>query len=116
MSTFSFLSSAFKELAAWVQSLAELELERTSTSSPVMGLGLGGIGEEGGSMVGGGSGGGSGFGYLSGRRQMGADGRYMANLRARGLAEIVGLPDFYIELHTRFVRLLVELGVMIDSR
>lgn len=37
------------------------------------------------------------------------------NLKARGLAELVGLPDFFIELHTHFVRLLVELGMLLGS-
>ena len=35
--------------------------------------------------------------------------------KARGLAELVGLPDFFIELHSRFVQLLLELGVVLSS-
>ncbi|KAI1822204.1 vesicle coat protein [Xylaria intraflava] len=35
--------------------------------------------------------------------------------KARGLAELVGLPDFFIELHSRFVKLLLELGVILGS-
>jgi hypothetical protein len=37
------------------------------------------------------------------------------NLKARGLAEIVGLPDFFILLHARFVKLLVELSVLLGA-
>jgi hypothetical protein len=37
------------------------------------------------------------------------------SLKARGLAELVGMPDFFIELHARFVRLLIELGVVVGS-
>ncbi|RAL60683.1 hypothetical protein DID88_010001 [Monilinia fructigena] len=40
----------------------------------------------------------------------GPDSRMMgASLKGRGLAELVGLPDFFIELHSRFVRLLAEI-------
>lgn len=35
--------------------------------------------------------------------------------KARGLAELVGLPDFFIELHSRFVKLLLELGIVLGS-
>ena len=35
--------------------------------------------------------------------------------KARGLAEIVGLPDVFIQLHSRFVRILLELGVVLGS-
>lgn len=38
-----------------------------------------------------------------------------ASLRARGLPEILGMPDFFIELHARFVRLLLELGVTLNK-
>ncbi|KAL1910972.1 hypothetical protein Sste5344_003145 [Sporothrix stenoceras] len=38
-----------------------------------------------------------------------------ASLRARGLPEILGMPDFFIELHARFVRLLLELGVALNQ-
>jgi len=36
-------------------------------------------------------------------------------LKQRGLAELVGLPDFFIELHAKFVRLLLEIGVVVGS-
>ena len=42
---------------------------------------------------------------------LGSSSAAVASLRARGLPEILGMPDFFIELHTRFVRLLLELGV-----
>ncbi|KLP08639.1 uncharacterized protein Y057_1866 [Fusarium fujikuroi] len=35
--------------------------------------------------------------------------------KARGLAEIVGQPDIFIELHRRFVHLLFEVGVTLSS-
>jgi hypothetical protein len=36
----------------------------------------------------------------------------MAQIRSRGLAELVGRPDFFIELHARFVALLAQLSVL----
>ncbi|KAI0201461.1 vesicle coat protein [Astrocystis sublimbata] len=35
--------------------------------------------------------------------------------KARGLAELTGLPDFFFELHRRFVTLLLELGIVLGS-
>ncbi|KAK8031532.1 hypothetical protein PG990_001266 [Apiospora arundinis] len=35
--------------------------------------------------------------------------------KARGLAELVGMPDFFIELHAKFVKLLLELSVVMGS-
>jgi hypothetical protein len=35
--------------------------------------------------------------------------------KERGLADILGMGDFFIELHARFVRLMIELGVMMSS-
>jgi hypothetical protein len=109
MQTFSYLSSAFRDLAAWIQSLAEAELERAeNANSPRLGAsdernGTGSI---------------SGHNtptsaFLSGRNR-GPDGKFAGmSLKARGLAELVGLPDFFIELHAKFVRLLIELSVML---
>lgn len=37
------------------------------------------------------------------------------SLRARGLAELVGLPDFFLELHKRFVVLLIRLGIVVGA-
>jgi hypothetical protein len=104
MQTFSFLSVAFRELAAWIQSLAETELERSENaiSSPRLGNGEGRQ---------------SAFNtprssFLQGRNR-GGDSKYAGmSLQSKGLAELVGLPDFFIELHARFVRLLVELNVV----
>lgn len=39
----------------------------------------------------------------------------ISSLRARGLPEILGKPDFFIELHVRFVKLLLELGIMMSA-
>lgn len=127
MKTFNFLSNAFRELASWIQALAETEAERyandsSAASSP---LSTGGIY--------GGPGLGmsqpqsqpventTGSGFLSGgmgglsRRMGGGFGGSGVSLKARGLAELVGLPDFFIELHSRFVQLLFELGVVLSS-
>lgn len=131
MKTFTFISSAFRELASWIQGLAEAEAERLSeagSSSPLSAGGVysaGGMGsamstpqqqtpvENAGSsgfLVSGAMGGlsrrmGGGLGYGSGA----------VALKARGLAELVGMPDFFLELHQRFVQLLLELGVVLSS-
>jgi hypothetical protein len=104
MQAFSFLSIAFRELASWILSLAEAELERSEdVASP--------SGEKSGASnlstpV---------SSFLSGRSR-GPDGKLTGmSLRARGLAELVGLPDFFLELHTRFVRLLIELGLLLSQ-
>jgi hypothetical protein len=55
-----------------------------------------------------------GMGGLS-RRMGGGFGGSAVALKQRGLAELVGLPDFFIELHAKFVRLLLEIGVMVGS-
>lgn len=96
MQAFSFLSAAFRDLAAWIQSLAENELEKSESpkeisrnSTPTSSFLSGRRG---------------GYGYEGGRGMV---------PKSRGLAEIVGLPDFFIELHARFVRLLIELGVLL---
>ncbi|KAF4628979.1 hypothetical protein G7Y89_g9170 [Cudoniella acicularis] len=106
MQTFSFLSAAFRDLASWIQSLAEAELERSENlSSPRMGN------EERGGRQ-------SAFNstptssFLQGRNR--GDGKFAGvSLRARGLAELVGMPDFFIELHARFVKLLASLNAML---
>lgn len=130
MKTFTFISSAFRELAAWIQGLAEAEAERLSeagSNSPLSADGIyntGGMSsamsssqqtpvENAGSsgfLAGGAMGGlsrrmGGGLGYGSG----------VVALKARGLAELVGMPDFFLELHQRFVQLLLELGVVLSS-
>ncbi|KAK0611521.1 vesicle coat protein [Immersiella caudata] len=125
MKTFAFVAAAFRDMAAWIQTLAEAEAERTlaessgsSASSPVIaGPGYGSFQSDlpaapastGGSsfLMGGGGG-------LS-RRMGGGFGGSGVALKPRGLAELVGLPDFFIEMHSQFVRLLLELGVVLGS-
>ncbi|KAK4143018.1 folliculin [Dichotomopilus funicola] len=126
--TFTFLSSAFRDLASWIQELAEAEAERamadssnfTGSSPVVPGSGYGSFhtepppppplvtGGSNSSFLTGGAGG------LS-RRMGGGFGGAGVALKQRGLAELVGLPDFFLELHARFVRLLLEIGVMVGS-
>ncbi|RYP04246.1 hypothetical protein DL764_004585 [Monosporascus ibericus] len=143
MKTFSFVSAAFRDLAAWIQELAEAEAERErereeEAGSAVAALnaayGNGGFGGGGprdsgvGLGLGGGSierdrdrgsessfltSGGRGQGFI--HRMGGSMGPGGFAPKARGLAELVGLPDFFIELHTRFVRILLELGVVLGS-
>lgn len=122
--TFTFLSAAFRDLASWIQELAEAEAERalaesstSSGSSPIVpGPGYGSFQSEPVPPVSGGS---SSFlmggvGGLSRRMGSGFGGSGVA-LKQRGLAELVGLPDFFLELHAKFVRLLLEIGVMVGS-
>jgi len=153
MRAFSFLSAAFRDLASWIQSLAEAEADReeqqgssspqpfssdaphsprstsasiTSPSLPQHSASLRSpdprydpsAAEDDAkgkkpsatpplrTSV-----------FLSGRtfdadgfgaRSRGA----MAQIRSRGLAELVGRPDFFIELHARFVALLAQLSVL----
>ncbi|TFB07562.1 hypothetical protein CCMA1212_000178 [Trichoderma ghanense] len=128
MKTFAGVSSAFRELATWIQTLAEAEAERTAESSPI-----GSVLQSGGQSGGPGNHvastssstaidapnvdrsassfltGGSGF-----TRRMGGPGSVSA-LKARGLAELVGQPDFFITLHKKFVQLLFEVGVSLNS-
>lgn len=126
--TFTFLSSAFRDMASWIQELAEAEAERAQAESPgstasspvVPGPGYGSFqSEPAAPPVSGGSSSSSSFlmggvGGLS-RRMGGGFGGSGVALKQRGLAELVGLPDFFIELHAKFVRLLLEMGVMIGS-
>lgn len=46
---------------------------------------------------------------------VGPGGRQGKTNRARGLPEIVGLPDFFIRLHSKFVELLMELSVRMGT-
>jgi hypothetical protein len=129
--TFTFLSSAFRDLALWIQDLAEAEAERaqvessgSSASSPIVpASGYGSFQSEPVPPVTPNpvSAGGSGSSFLMGgmgglsRRMGGGFGGSGVALKQRGLAELVGLPDFFIELHAKFVRLLLEIGVMVGS-
>ncbi|KAI3401122.1 hypothetical protein diail_268 [Diaporthe ilicicola] len=127
MKAFNFLSNAFRELAAWIQGLAEAEAERyandnSTASSPLSaGAMYGGIPQQQQHSQSQPEDNTSGSGFLSGgmgglsRRMGGGYGANGVSLKARGLAELVGLPDFFIELHSRFVRLLLELGVVLSS-
>lgn len=129
MKSFGFIAAAFRDLATWIQRLAESEAERTNspgggsaTSSPVVANpSYSGFGTAQSEPLGGqpASAGGSSFltggmGGLS-RRMGGGFGGSGVSLKQRGLAELVGLPDFFIELHRRFVMLLLELGVELGS-
>ncbi|KAK1498292.1 hypothetical protein CTAM01_07510 [Colletotrichum tamarilloi] len=117
MKTFGFMAAAFRDLASWIQQLAEAEAEKAAEASP-----LGGpqhhssyptmIKPEREGQDRGGSSfltGGGGFS----RRMGGGPGG--VSLKARGLAELVGKPDFFIELHAKFVKLMLELGVALSS-
>ncbi|KAL2194853.1 vesicle coat protein [Corynascus similis CBS 632.67] len=123
--TFTFLSSAFRDMASWIQELAEAEAERalaestgSSGNSPIIpGPGYGSFhSEPTAPPVSGGSSSflAGGMGGLS-RRMGGGFGGAGVALKQRGLAELVGMPDFFIELHAKFVRLLLEIGVMVGS-
>ncbi|KFH48258.1 hypothetical protein ACRE_008840 [Hapsidospora chrysogenum ATCC 11550] len=122
MKTFAVVSAAFRELATWIQQLAETEAERSADSSPVGSAFYGGggyhqpqqppsasssvVADRGGSSF---LAGASGF-----TRRMAGGGGGLAP-KARGLAELVGQPDFFIELHRKFVQLLFEVGVTLNS-
>lgn len=153
MRAFSFLSAAFRDLASWIQSLAEAEADReeqrsssphpssdaphsprsvsitgsslvqrpvslrspdpryeasSSTSVPADEDAKGkkpSITPPPRTSV-----------FLSGRAfdadGFGARRGTMSQIRSRGLAELVGRPDFFIELHARFVALLAQLSVL----
>lgn len=135
MKTFTFISNAFRDLAAWIQGLAEAEAERASEgNSPLSAGGMYGAGS--GPMGAGMSAAAhsqdqnppsvhtqTGSGFLSSgmgglSRRMGAGYGYGgsgASTKARGLPELVGLPDFFLELHQKFVQLLLELGIVLRS-
>ncbi|EGS22107.1 uncharacterized protein CTHT_0016230 [Thermochaetoides thermophila DSM 1495] len=139
--TFPFLSAAFRDMAAWIQELAEAEAERaaaaasgdsstasgSTASSPIMpGPGYGSFTSEPAPLPNpppvapAGVTGSSSFllasgGGLSRRMGGGFGGAGGIALKQRGLAELVGLPDFFFKLHVEFVRLLLEIGVMVGS-
>lgn len=132
MKTFSFLSAAFRELAQWITDLAQQELERShnnisagipsprpdansSTTSQSSSLfSTNSLNYPASSAVYNNTPTSS---FLSAGRSRDPDGRFASamGVRARGLAELVGLPDFFFELHKRFVMLLVELGVLLAT-
>ncbi|OBT69006.1 hypothetical protein VE03_01365 [Pseudogymnoascus sp. 23342-1-I1] len=103
MRVFGFLAGAFRELAGWIQGLAE-------ASNSESGIGEG-IDEEGG----GGGGGGMGEGRVR-SSFLGSRGDDRGRgVRSRGLAEVVGKPDFFIELHVRFVALAAQLRFLVEG-
>lgn len=100
MQVFSYVAAAFRELGAWIQNLAEVELERT-TGSPHPDRNPGA------------NKGSNTSPFLTGRRE--SDSRFVQlGPKEKGLAELVGLPDFFLELHIRFVRLLIEIGLKLN--
>ncbi|KAI6365703.1 hypothetical protein MCOR25_005308 [Pyricularia grisea] len=121
MKPFGFIAAAFRDLAAWIQGLAEAEAERAAESvvaSPVVSNGqYPGMSafDQRPAVVPGTSSFLAAAGNGISRRMGSGFGGSISAPRARGLPELVGLPDFFIELHTRFVRLLLELGVVINS-
>jgi hypothetical protein len=124
MKTFPFVSAAFHELATWVQQLADAEAERVSESSAASSP-IATEPEYGTSALSAPpapsrpAGPGSSFLAMAGSgltRRMGSGfGGGSGALKARGLPELVGLPDFFIELHAKFVRLLLELGSILNA-
>lgn len=144
MRAFSFLSAAFGDLASWIQALAEGEGERMECSSPgglntpanslfqrsssisppssctkaeaeaAALVSTSAASERNGT-----------FtpplrtsAFLSGRPSESsgfARNGMIGQIRSRGLAELVGQPDFFIELHARFVALLAQLAVLYAS-
>jgi hypothetical protein len=140
MKTFGFFAAAFHSMAAWIQQLAEAEPERereragADAVSPRVGPGAGHFPSsstasnttaltEGGGYAGGGGGGtfdrvgGSAFSRRVGMGPGpgGLGGGPGVALRSRGLAELVGMPEFFLQLHVKFVQLLGEVGVKMNA-
>lgn len=143
MRAFSFLSAAFRDLASWIQTLAEAEADREdSSSSPLAdpysprsfsitgssliqrSVSLRSPDPQYDAPVNDNDDDAKGkkpsltpprtSAFLSGRA-FDPDGfprrGTMGQIRSRGLAELVGRPDFFIELHARFVALLAHLSL-----
>ncbi|KAI9641304.1 hypothetical protein NHQ30_010106 [Ciborinia camelliae] len=113
MRTFSFLDAAFRDLADWISRLADEELARSESvlrsPRPTDERSGNGNGHSNSAFGVGGTTTTPTSSFLRGGNR-GSDGRMVgASLKGRGLAELVGLPDFFIELHSRFVRLLAEI-------
>lgn len=119
MKTFAVVAAAFRDMATWIQQLAEAQAEQAAEVSPIgSALYGGGYSSQQPPVEAPGAGdrgvssfltGGSGF-----TRRMGSGGGASAP-KARGLAEIVGQSDIFIQLHKRFVHLLFEVGVTLSS-
>ncbi|KAL5614978.1 uncharacterized protein BROUX77_000815 [Berkeleyomyces rouxiae] len=121
MQKFEYLARRFRQMAASIQQMADLEAEKTtdSSSSPVLGSGpfappaptsqydtastssTGTERDRGGSSFFPGNSGGL-------NRRMGSGGPGVS-LKARGLAELVGQPDFFYQMHSSFTKLLYEM-------
>lgn len=138
MKTFTFISNAFRELVAWILNLAEAEAERANAggdASPAhsvggmygggpMGGGMAAQAQEQSGMSDAGTTSGSGFlasGGMGGlSRRMGAGYGYGyggsgSSTKPKGLPELVGMPDFFLELHQKFVQMLLELGLVLSA-
>ena len=119
------LSQVFRELAAWVQSLAEIEAERcdcenlSQYSTPGGGSGYSaGLREARANSVNGGNEPRSSFlsGRQSGFQEGGLGGMGgIRGVRSRGLAELVGQPDFFLQLHVKFVEILARLRFLMEG-
>lgn len=106
MQSFTLLSAAFREIASWIALLAETEYDRAEqansprmppnyASSPM--LPPGDVHNNTPQIS----------PFLSGRN------RGVIVTKPRNIADIVGMPDFFLELHRKFVILLSQLGVQI---
>lgn len=123
MKTFLMVAAAFRELAVWIQQMAEAEAERAAEMSPVSSAfysgGGGGITQSTASAFDRPAAvdrGGSSFLTSGGglTRRMGAGGK-VNQPTPRNLADIVGHPQFFVELHRKFVQILFEVGVTLNS-
>lgn len=103
MKTFNLASGAFRDLAGWITAMAEAEAEGGGESPR-------GAAAEGSFLTGGGGG-----AFVRRGPGMGGLGGGLGKVRQRGLAEVVGCPDFFIQLHIRFVKILRELGVKMNG-
>ncbi|KFY06241.1 hypothetical protein V492_08104, partial [Pseudogymnoascus sp. VKM F-4246] len=102
MRVFGFLAGAFRELAGWIQGLAEAGNSESLSEEGADGEG----GDRGGRAEGEGR---IRSSFLGSRDDRGR------GVRSRGLAEVVGKPDFFIELHVRFVALAAQLRFLIEG-
>lgn len=127
MKTFDAIRGHFEKLATWIQHLAEVEADRVAALSPKgnnsysVASGISqpspripqqasafdppAVDRNGSSFLSGGGG----F-----TRRMGT-GAGASAPKSRGLADLVGQPDVFIELHKKFVQLLFEVGVSLNS-
>ncbi|PKS11233.1 hypothetical protein jhhlp_002994 [Lomentospora prolificans] len=123
MKTFGFIAAAFRDMASWIQQLAEAEAEAAS-GGPRVGTATSSIqssslqqqanSQEGGSAFDRAAGGAFMSGGSAFARRIGGGAGGIA-LKARGLPELVGMPDFFVQLHVKFVQILRELGVKMNA-